>query len=163
MLYEYHEKPSEEFPSGRILYICNDIVLDDQPGYYDEFGRLPFFWNFWWKVPGRFWAMSPCDDARGRQKELNELETQFREYQELIARTKVKVPLGSGISADEISGKTAQVLAYNPTTRGPEYMAPPEMPQTFLHRRQLLIEDIQKHFALSAAETNTAGNDPSGS
>ncbi len=157
VLYTYHEKPSGMYPKGRILSFCNDILLEEQEGYYDLFGRLPFYWNFWWKTPGRFWAQSPCDQAKDRQKELNELETQFREYQELIARTKIKVPLGAGISADELNGKMGQYVAYNPTTRGPEYMVPPEMPQTFLARRQLLIDDIHNHFALSALEASGAG------
>jgi hypothetical protein len=162
MLYEYHEKPSMLHPEGRILWFANDMLLDEKPGYYKKFGRLPFFFQFWWKITGRFWAQSFIDQAASRQKELNELETSVREYQELIARAKVKTPLGSAVSSDELTARTGQVLQYNAARgSGPEYMVPPEMPQSVFARKSELISEIGQHAAVTTAERGL-GSDSSG-
>ncbi len=159
---EHHEKPSAQHPTGRVLFVANGIVLADKPGMYDLFKRLPFFFQVWWTIPGRFWAQSFIDHCRPRQKELNELETQMREYTALIAKNKVLAQIGCGLSADELTATTGQILFYNPGSNAPTYMDTPPMPPFLLERRQQYIDSINQHAAVTAAETGQGPGDPTG-
>lgn len=157
-IFEYHERATDAFPDGRIMFFGNNMVLDEKPGYFKLLGRLPFFSNHWWKYPTRFWAQSFIDSAAPRQRELNELETHMREYQELIARAKLLAPIGS-LSPDEWSSRTSQVVFYNRNVGKPEILSPPNMPQSVYERRDALVADIREHGTTTAAEAGLQTDD----
>lgn len=162
IVWEYHEKPSAQWPKGRIIFATDGVLLSDSEGLHHLFGRLPFFFQFWWQIPGRFWAQSFIDHARGRQKELNEIETQMREHTALISRTKVMAKIGSGLSADEWTASTGQVIFTNPSMADPYYIQPPSLPGFVENRAELLKQSITQHAAVTAAEMGSDSGDPTG-
>lgn len=161
-LYTYYEQPTESYPKGRVIYFTPEIILDEIENPYHKYGRLPFFFLRWLTNPGEFWGEPPIAQAWHRQKELNSLETVLREYMELLVRIKVLDPLGSQVPVDEFTAVTDQRIKYNPTAGIPQYMIPPEMPQTVFARRTELMEDIRVHYAVSPTEFGMQQQDPNG-
>ena len=158
---EYHEIGSDEFPAGRIIFVANGIVLEEKEGYYDKCGRLLFFANHWWKYPTSLWAQSFIDSAVTRQKELNELETAIREYQELACRPKYMYAIGS-VTPDELTSRSTQSVGFNRNFGKPEFMMPPSLPPSLYERKESLIQDIKEHAAVTAAETGAGSSETAG-
>ncbi len=161
-LYEYHERPTELYPKGRIVWIANDLVLKEIESPYAKLGRLPFYWARWTVNKGEIWGESFLAQAWHRQKELNALETVQREYSELMARPRYLKPIGSKIAQDEISALTAQLIAYNANAGKIEPLQIPELPQGFFARRQELIDDIRGQAGVTAQEAGLQTSDPNG-
>lgn len=161
-LYQYIEKPTLLYPKGRVVFMCNGIILDERDSPYAGFGRLPFFWVRWEPTPGDFYPTPVSAHLWHRQKELNELETQVREHIELLSRTKVLLPHTARVGAQEITATTAQTITYNALGRPPEYMTPPAMPPAVYERRATLISDMQSLASVTGAEMGMVGSDPNG-
>jgi len=161
-LYEYHEMPSGKYPKGRVVWICNSLVLDEIESPYFELGRLPFFFAWWTRNPGEFWGESFIAQAWHRQKELNSLETQMREYAELVTRVRFLDPIGSRISSDEISATTGQRIKYNAGAGKPEFLVPPQMPAGIFNRQAQLVNDIREQAGVTAQEAGVTPTDPNG-
>lgn len=162
LLYEYHAGPSAEYPDGRVVWMADNIILEESTGYYGRFGRLPFFWSFWERYTGDWWAQSPISQAKSRQKELNHLETNIREHVELLATTKITLPQGSKIEGDEITATTGQIIRFHPAAGPADYMRPPNMPSDVFTRTQTLPEDMRQLFGVTAQEQGSLGSDPNG-
>jgi len=161
-LYEVHEAPTELYPKGRLIFMANDIILEERESPYHKFGRLPFFFTKWERNPGEFWPHIPMWDAWHRQKELNEVETAIRENTELLVRTKVLNPIGNRVASDEINATSAQVIAYNPAVGAPDYLRPPALGAPVYNRRDALINDIFGLFGITQNEAGIVPTDPNG-
>lgn len=162
-LLEYHEVPTELYPKGRIVWVAEGIILKELESPYYTLKRLPFFFFRWVINRGEFWGESFVAQAWHRQKELNAIETVFREYAELISRAKVLVPLASRVSTDEFTPTTGQAIKYNSGAGAkPEYMVPPEMPQSMFNRRMEITEDIRIQAGITSQEAGLDVKDPNG-
>ena len=162
LLITYHERATELYPKGRIVYMCNEFILDERESPYYKLGRLPFFFNWWERNPGEFWGEPFIAQAWHRQKELNAQETVEREYLELLARPKVLNPIGSRVSADEITATTGQVLKYNRAAGPLEYMPLPQLPPNLPDRKERLKMDIREMAAVTGSDVGQMPNDPNG-
>jgi len=162
-LYEYHEKPSMVYPDGRIVWVCNDIVVEEEGNlYWALLDRMPFYFSWWIRNPGEFWGESFLVQAWHRQKELNSLESVFREHAELSVRQKILNPLGSQVPSDEITATTNQVISHNPAAGEIRFMNPPPLAGEIFARRDQLMQDIRLQAAVSDAEAAIMGSDPNG-
>jgi hypothetical protein len=161
-LYEYHERPTELYPRGRIVWMANGLILKEIHSPYYKLGRLPFFTFRWAMNPGEFWGESFIANAWHRQRELNNLETSVREYMELLVKQKVLVPIGARISGDEFSASTGQRINYNASAGRVEFLQPPDMPQGVWARRAELSEDIRIQAAVTSQEMGLDVKDPNG-
>lgn len=161
-LFEYHEKPSYEYPDGRVIVYLDNLILEEYDGELPELKRLPFFFFAWAKNPGEFWADGPVTHAWHRQYELNSVESNIREYVELLTRMKFLNPIGSRIANDEITATTGQGIKYNPAAGKPDFLRPPPMPSEVFSRREMLIGDMRGDFAVTATEQGITAADPNG-
>lgn len=162
ILYEYHEKPSGLYPKGRVVAIANNMVLEEREGVFHLTKRLPFFPFRWQTTSGQFYPTPPISNMWHRQKELNEVETVIREHGELVARTKLILPLGTLIAADEVDATTGQVLQPHPNYANDiRYLMPPMLPAEIFHRREQLIADMRTMIGITAQEANMP-MDPNG-
>ena len=153
-LYRYVERASGLYPNGRVLAMANQRIIAERPGYFADFGRLPLFRFGWIPREGTPYFRPPTADAWHRQRELNRLETQKSEHTALLARTKVIIPYGSRIAADEVSAQSAQVLM--PPAHMADaikYLAPPQMGSDIYARSDQLVGDIRSMFAVTVQET----------
>jgi hypothetical protein len=153
-LYRYVERASGLHPNGRVIIMANERIIAERPGYFKDFGRLPLFRFGWIPREGTPYFRPPAADAWHRQRELNRLETQKSEHTALLARTKVIIPYGSRIAADEVSAQSAQVLM--PPAHMADsikYLAPPQMGSDIYARSDQLVGDIRSMFAVTVQET----------
>lgn len=162
MLYEYHECPTEVYPHGRVIWMCNSIILEEKESPYYRFKRLPFFWNFWVRNPGEFYGESPAEPSISLQRELNENITNHREHEVLTAQAKVLSPMGNAVGPDDFKAVTRQVIQYNHAFGPPHWMAPPILPQGSYNRKHELIEDIRQQWGVTSEESMAATGDASG-
>jgi hypothetical protein len=129
------------------------IVADMQPPY--PMKTLPFYVMRWETLSGSFYPTPPMADAWPRQKELNELETVFREFAELCVRPKLILPWGTKIAVDEVSAVTGQVLTPMPNyAHLIKFLTWPELPPFMMERREQLIADIRLIFGVTQTDTN---------
>jgi hypothetical protein len=162
-VYEFHEKPNEEYPKGRVVWMVNDMIvrrLDDSP--YHVLGRFPFYHFGFDKNPGEFWHEGYIAQAWHRQRELNRLETQIRENTELALKPKMLNPIGSRINEDEITSYSNQIIAYNAFAGVPQILQFPQLPAQVFDRKMELASDIRTQASITEQEAGMSSNDPNG-
>lgn len=152
-LYRLVERPSGLHPNGRQICMSNQKILQESDGFFQDFGRLPLFRFGWIPRAGTPYYRPPVADAWHRQRELNRLETQKSEHTALLARTKVIIPYGSRIAADEVTAQSAQVLM--PPAHMADaikYLNPPAMSSDIYARSDQLVNDIRSMFSVTVQE-----------
>ena len=162
-LYEFHERPTEAYPKGRIIWMCNDVVLQEiESPYHEALGRFPFFQFVWDKNAGKFWAEAYISQAWHRQREINAVETSVREAVELLLKKKILVPIGSRITADEIAAYTAQIIHYNASAGEVKDIDFGPIPPDLFQRATQLAADIRQQAGVTDNEMGLTTSDPNG-
>jgi len=161
-IYEYHEKATEAYPSGRIVWFTEKFVLDEKEGLYDCLGRLPFYWGWFERRPKSFYGESFIVQASSRQKELDSTETNVREYCELLVRPKTLIPQQARVASDEINATTSQVIKYNAAAGEIRFLVPPPLPSEVFNRGSMLSQDIQVAATVTDQEMGRSVADPNG-
>ena len=161
-LEEWHEKPSEAYPDGRVIWRCNGIILEEEASKYKELGRFPFYQFVWDKNQGKFFAEAYIAQAWHRQREINAVETSVREAVELLLKKKLLVPIGSRITADEIAAYTAQIIHYNATAGEVKDIDFGPIPPDLFNRGIQLAGDIRQQAGITDQEAGMSGSDPNG-
>ena len=168
-MYEFHERPSERYPKGRVVYMVNDRIVrkmdgedgrDENP--YHVLGRYPFYHFTFDTNKGELWGEPFLAQAWHRQREINQIETQIREHTELCLKPKMLNPIGSRISQDELTATSAQVIKYNAAAGTPTFLDWPQLaPQVFLRRNEL-IDDVRLQASVTEQEAGMSTSDPNG-
>jgi len=160
---EYHERPTEAYPKGRIIYVVGDrIARIDNESPYNILGRFPFYHMGFDKSIGEFWHEPFIAQAWHRQRELNNIETQIREHTELALKPKMLNPMGSRISQDEITANSDQIIKYNANAGMPTFLVWPQLAQQVFERKAELTGDIRLQATITGPEMGEAGSDPNG-
>lgn len=163
-LYIFHEAPSGEWPTGRIIYKTNHRLMEQKASpYYDLLGRHPFFAQRADRIAGKFWGMPPIDHAAPLQEERNTLSTQVRDHRELTINPKVFSHENDGVEVDRFSTVPGEVIKFRTNPYGPpktqEVSAlPNHIPQEF----QRLEQAIHEKFGVTPHEMGIVQGDPSG-
>lgn len=162
-LYEFHERPTEAYPKGRVIWMCNDTILDEiESPYYEALNRFPFYQFVWDKNAGKFWAEAYISQAWHRQREINAVETSVREAVELLLKKKILVPIGSRITADEIAAYTAQIIHYNASAGEVKDIDFGPIPPDLFNRALQLAADIRQQAGVTDNEMGLTTSDPNG-
>ena len=116
---KYWEKPSENFPKGRLIVILNKNILafegDNPNAKYGELFSIPYF-PFWWdKNAASFHGNSAIADAIPIQKEINALASIIMLNARVMASTNLALPRGWGVKKSDILGSTCNIVEYNPS------------------------------------------------
>lgn len=158
-----YEGPTEEYPTGRMIVKINGFIVKEEENPYYDFGR-PNIYHFGFdRIKGELYFEAPVTHAWERQREYNLMQTQAREAIDLTLRRKMLVPIGSGITVDELRSDTQQIISFN-AAAGPPIIdwKGPELPQSFWMRRNELEQDIQKQLCITDADIGMLGSDPNG-
>jgi hypothetical protein len=143
-----------EYPNGREVHMINGVIVEDITPMYPMYS-LPFYVMRWETLSGSFYPTPPMADAWPRQKELNELETVFREYAELCVRPKLILPWGTKLAVDEVSAVTGQVLTPMPNyAHLIKFLQWPDLPPFMMERREQLIGDVRLVFGVTQTDVN---------
>lgn len=162
-VYEFHEKPTPGYPSGRVIWMVNDLVVDEvESPYCKLFKRQPFFHFGFDKNDGELWYEPFMAQAWHRQREINQVETQIREHVELLLKPKFFKAIGSRITADELTATSAQVVAYNAAAGRNYFETPPPVPADVFRRNMQLAADIRMQAGITAQEHGLVTGDTSG-
>jgi hypothetical protein len=168
-LYEFHEKPTEAYPKGRVIFKVNNRIvelMDGQGGRpenpYAILGRFPFYMFQFDINKGEFWAEPFLAQAWHRQREINQLETQIREHVELMLKPKFLNPIGSRIGQEEFTATSAQVIKYNAAAGKPAFLDPMPLSQQVFARRNELVGDVRFQASVTEQEAGVSQSDPNG-
>ena len=161
-VYEFHEKPTEEYPKGRVIFMVNDIIVKEMSSPYHKLGRFPVYHFGFDAVKGEFYCDSYISQAWHRQKTLNRLETQLTEHVDYVLKPKLMNPQGTRIAADEFTADSAQVVTYNAMAGKPEWMQVPDLAMGVWNRKQDIMADVRMMASVTESEQGIMGTDPNG-
>lgn len=166
-LNEFHEKPTEEHPYGRIIWMSSDIILretDDKDEIIDyELNRFPFYHADWERNKGEYWGESWIEQAWPLQREYNMLLTQMREQRELTNRPKLLAPMGSGIPIEEIDTTAGQIIYYNAMrAAAPKFLDIPTFPSYTYSEVERFVSSIRLKASVTEQEWGITSSEASG-
>ena len=144
---EYYERPSAEYPKGRMVVVANNICLyaGDSPYSGPELGDWhPFSECRWEIVPGRFWGKSPLDPACEIQKQINSIDATIILTRKTMAIPQKLIPMNAGIAHGSWTGRPGQEIFFR-TDGGalPQTIPSAGVDPTVFQERAQRVEDIK--------------------
>lgn len=161
-LYEYHEKPTTEFPKGRIVWTANDIVLEEIENPYEGLNRFPLYAFYFEQNAGELYGESFIEQAAPIQRELNILLTQTREHRELTNNPQLFAPTNCGIAIEEMDTSAGRIIYYNPMSKMPEYRQIPPLANYVYQEIARMEQEIRTHASVTEQEVGQTQSDASG-
>lgn len=145
---EYYEKPSSNYPKGRLIVVANGVTLyaGDSPYSGNELGDWhPYSECRWELVPARFWGKSPLDDAAEIQKMINSIDAVIILTRKTMAIPQKLIPLGIGIEPGRWTGRPGQEVFYRDNGSGlkPETMRAEGVDVSVFSEREKRIQDLK--------------------
>lgn len=144
---EYYERPSRNFPNGRMVVVANGVCLysGDSPYVGTELGDWhPYSECRWELVPGRFWGKSPLDNAAEIQKRLNSVDSVIVLTRKTMAIPQKLIPTSSGIAPGTWTGRPGQEVMYRDAGGNPpSIISGHGVDPTVFQERAQLVEDIK--------------------
>lgn len=159
---EYYEKPSGNYPSGRLVVVANGVTLyaGDSPYSGPDVGDWhPYSECRWEIVPGRFWGKSPLDAACDLQKRINSIDATIMLVRKTQAIPQKLVPAGSGIEPGQWTGRPGQVLTYRSDGGMPTTIPATGVDSQVFKEREQCVEDIKN---ITGAVDILKGDRPNG-
>ena len=117
----------QEFPNGRLITICGDIVLSDRQWPFED-GLYPYVKFDDYMQTDKFWGMGEIEQIMPQQKEINKRASQIIENAQLTANPPLVVDKNSGVDTDLLTSRPGIIIEKNP---GAEvgYLEPPRLPE----------------------------------
>lgn len=145
---EKYEKPSAEFPSGRLITVAGDELL-----YYGELpyknGKngartFPFVKQVCLKAAGRFFGASITERLIPVQRAFNAVKNRKHEFLNRLSMGVMKVEDGS-LDVDDLESEglpPGKVLVYRQGSSAPEMMSGLSMPSDFNEEEEKLLNEF---------------------
>lgn len=143
---EYYEKPSANFPNGRLVVVANGVTLyaGDSPCSGPDVGDWhPYSECRWEIVPGRFEGKSPLDAACELQKRINSIDATIMLVRKTQAIPQKLVPTGCGIEPGQWTGRPGQQLSYRPDVGTPSTIQASGVDSQVFKEREQCVEDMK--------------------
>ncbi len=144
---EYYERPSAQYPKGRMVVVANGIPLyaGDSPYSGTELGDWhPYSECRWEIVPGRFFGKSPLDNAAEIQKRLNSIDSVVVLTRKTMAIPQKLIPTSAGIAPGSWTGRPAQEIYFRDAGGAkPEIIKSSGVDATVFQERSQCIEDMK--------------------
>jgi hypothetical protein len=160
---EYYERPSQQFPNGRLVVVANGVCLysGDSPYTGPELGDWhPYSECRWELVPGRFWGKSPLDNAAELQKRLNSVDSVIVLNRKTMAIPQKLIPTSAGIAPGTWTGRPGQEIMWRDAGGAkPEYLPAMGVDGSVFQERAQIIEDMK---AITGAIDILKGDRPDG-
>jgi hypothetical protein len=144
---EYYERPSRQYPNGRMVVVANGVCLyaGDSPYVGPELGDWhPYSECRWEIVPGRFWGKSPLDNAAEIQKQVNAIDSVIVLNRKTMAIPQKLIPMSAGIPHGQWTGRPGQEIYYRDTGGNPPSTIPASgVDPTVFQERAQRVEDMK--------------------
>lgn len=154
-VYNFYQAPCHDYPEGKHLVVCQDVVLYDGEDTEEEMpsGKIPIVMIRDQVSSKSLWGQSMVTASRGPQKQYNVLLSKCMEHARLPAMW--FVPHGSGLDGESLPGKSYFIVEYDAEDGTPQAVPPPDIPKTI----PLMMNDIElglEHFWSSHEVSNRA-------
>lgn len=159
---EYYEKPSQNYPNGRMVVVANGVCLyaGESPCSGPDEGDWHPYSDFRWElVPGRYWAKGPLDAICELQKRLNSIDATIILTRKTMAIPQKLVPKGSGIAPGSWTGRPGQQIDYNQEAGVPSTVPAAGVDASVFKEREQVIEEMKM---ISGAMDILTGDRPPG-
>ncbi|MBQ9514435.1 MAG: hypothetical protein IJR66_05635 [Clostridia bacterium] len=145
---EKYERPSEEFPNGRLITVAGDKLL-----YYGDLPykngknkerRFPFIKQVSNKIPGCFFGSSIIERLIPVQRAFNAVKNRKHEFMNRLSSGILTVEDGS-VDVDDIAEEglnPGKVLVYRQGSKAPEIMEEGAIPPDFNDEENKLIQEF---------------------
>lgn len=145
---EYYERPSSQYPNGRMVVVANGVCLyaGDSPYVGPELGDWHPYSECRWEIkPGRFWGTSPLDPACDIQKQINSIDAVIILTRKTMAIPQKLIPMSAGIPHGSWTGRPGQDIYYRDQAGGPlpQTIPPTGVDSTVFQERAQRVEDLK--------------------
>lgn len=144
---EYYERPSRNYPNGRMIVVANGVTLyaGDSPYSGPELGDWhPYSECRWEIVPGRFWGKGPLDNAAEIQKQINSIDSVIVLNRKTMAIPQKLIPTSSGITHGQWTGRPGQEIFYRDAGNNPPSIIQAHgVDPTVFQERAQRVEDMK--------------------
>lgn len=144
---EYYERPSRQYPNGRMVIVANGVCLyaGDSPYIGPELGDWhPYSECRWEIVPGRFWGKSPLDNASEIQKQINSIDSVIVLNRKTMAIPQKLIPTSAGIVHGGWTGRPGQEIFYRDAGgQPPSVIQAHGVDPTVFQERAQRVEDMK--------------------
>lgn len=123
MLYTGYEKPTEQYPEGRVVHFTKERFLREVPRLpYQRRGESEFgvAWFFYHRVADRLWGIGAVQQGVGPQYQRNVARSQMIEAKDRMGLGRVFAPKGSIEASDLPIGQIGEVVWYKPGLNPPQ-------------------------------------------
>ncbi len=124
----YYEKPTKNYPNGRMCISANGILLEDKELPVGEIPLVKFDDVI---VAGKYYSEAIITHLRPIQDQLNKVINKRAEWTNRLLNGKFIAPKGHGMYAETLNDQSGEVVEYNPVPGGgpPQAMSIPNIPQ----------------------------------
>ncbi len=144
---EYYERPSRQFPNGRMVVVANGKTLyaGDSPYIGPELGDWhPYSECRWELVPGRFWGKSALDAASELQTRLNSIDSVIVLTRKTMAIPQKLIPTSAGMAPGTWTGRPGQEIYFRDAGGAkPELLPAMDPGQSVFVERKQVAEDMK--------------------
>ena len=150
VVYEYWEKPNEQYPKGRYIVTTNTALLYAGNWPYEKKDKFPFVPLRWQPRAGTVYGYSLCYDLCPLQQTYNRIYSRLLEQFE-NQKDYVMVQKLSGVGADAFNNQSDDVIDsnriyrkiyYNQATQPPQVMRAPGVGGDLFPMLQILEKDM---------------------
>ena len=161
LVIEKYEKPTKNYPEGRLITVCGDKLL-----YY---GKLPYYKsgtkNLFYpfvkqesiKMVGSFFGSSIVERLIPVQRAYNAVKNRKHEFINRLSSGVMMVEDGS-IDVDDLEGEglcPGKILVYRQGSKAPEIMEEPTLPPDFKDEENKLLNEFVVISGVSDVSSNS--------
>lgn len=123
----YYERPSKNYPRGRMCIAANGVLLEDKEL---PIGEIPLVKFDDVLVAGKYYSEAIITHLRPIQDQLNRVINKRAEWTNRLLNGKFIAPKGHGMYAETLNDQSGEVVEYNPVPGGgmPQAMSIPNIP-----------------------------------
>lgn len=143
---ESHRLPvgsGEDMEPGRHAVGTRSVTLKDEP--WDE-SWLPYRFFHWMRPLAGFFCPSAVEQADPYQRRLDEINAVIRDAQDLMARPRIWLPLGSKLQQTHFDNRIGRVLT---SALKPEPLTWSAIPAELYNERERLVRTCFEYFGLT--------------
>lgn len=159
-LIERYEKPTTEYPNGRLTIICKDTLLFDGDLPYKTPSSQPFY-PFVKQVSNKklssFWGSSVIERCIPIQRAYNALKNKKHEYISRLASGILTVEDGS-VDVDNLEDEglaPGKILIYRSGSTPPKFMSPGTIPAELEKEEESLLNELNSLSGISDITTSS--------
>lgn len=155
LVLEKYEKPTTEYPNGRLIIVAGDRVVyqGDLPYLNGEDGErgFPFIKQVSIEQTGSFWGNSIIDRLIPVQRAYNAVKNRKHEYLNRLSMGILKVEDGS-IDLDNLEDEglcPGKIIVYRQGSTPPAFLSEGEVPSSFEKEEEKLLDEFKSISGIS--------------